>query len=327
MKKTVPAWIIIAALALAATGCGVRPDPGSGTPAVPQTAPPQVAGPGAETPPPQISGPGDASGRMDGECFETVIIMEGMEETVRCEHIRNDTLGFEADYEYERFTRRTGADRERFVSLWGDREDPENYLELTFRAKDAGTVAAAVIEDLSQTYDILQEDRELEHAGSCLYIEASVRKGTNNMADRLQLVYVIPAPGGCLVATEHLAAEAAEGFGRRFSCMLNTLAVFERQGGKTLSDEEALAAVRDHCYAENPDLERIVNAGEYPVYWEIASSEEREIVVLFRSYTGAELRYHIDRATGDTFVTEFIPGITAEEQRTEEEFNIWEYLP
>ena len=38
--------------------------------------------------------------------------------------------------------------------------------------------------------------------------------------------------------------------------------------------------------ASYPDLEEIVSAGEYPVYWEVASSDAEEIVILFRSYTG-----------------------------------------
>lgn len=95
---------------------------------------------------------------------------------------------------------------------------------------------------------------------------------------------------------------------------------------ETLSDEQALSAIIRYCCTNNPALEDIVNAGEYPTYWEIASSDEQEIVVLFRSYTGAQVRYYIDRSTGDTCVTEYVPGITPEEQRTDESFNIRDYL-
>ena len=49
-------------------------------------------------------------------------------------------------------------------------------------------------------------------------------------------------------------------------------------------------------------------------------------MVLFRSYTGAQIRYYIDRATGETYVTEFVPGITAQEQQTEERLNVRDYL-
>lgn len=97
------------------------------------------------------------------------------------------------------------------------------------------------------------------------------------------------------------------------------------QPERRLSDEEALAAIRRYCYESNPDLEDIVNAGEYPVYWEIASSGEDQIVVLFRSYTGALVRYYIDPVTGETCVTEYAPGLSTEEERTGEQLNVWDY--
>ena len=73
-------------------------------------------------------------------------------------------------------------------------------------------------------------------------------------------------------------------------------------------------------------LENIEKEGEYPVYWEVISSDENEIVILFRSYTGAQIRYYIDPVLGDTYVTEFVPQITNEEEKTDEEFNIRDYL-
>lgn len=93
-----------------------------------------------------------------------------------------------------------------------------------------------------------------------------------------------------------------------------------------LSDELLLSAIRSYCFMVNPDLESIVNAGEYPVYWDVESSDEQNAVVLFRSYTGAQKRFYIDRTTGDTYATEFVPGLTPEEERTDESFNIREYL-
>ena len=92
-----------------------------------------------------------------------------------------------------------------------------------------------------------------------------------------------------------------------------------------ITDEQALSAIRNYCYANNPELESIEEDGEYPVYWEIASSDENEIVVLFRSYTGAEIRYYIDPVSGETYVTEFVSGITDEEERTDESFNVKDY--
>ena len=93
-----------------------------------------------------------------------------------------------------------------------------------------------------------------------------------------------------------------------------------------LTDKQAISAIKKYCYISNPDLERIVNAGEYPVDWKVLSSDERKVVVLFRSYTGAQIRYYIDRITGETYVTEFMPGVSSEEERTEESFNVRDYL-
>lgn len=92
-----------------------------------------------------------------------------------------------------------------------------------------------------------------------------------------------------------------------------------------ISDEQAVEAIRNYCYTNIPDLESIADEG-YPVYWEIVSGDNNEVVVLFRSYTGAEERYYIDRATGNATVTEFVPGITDEEVPTDESINVRDYL-
>ncbi len=165
--------------------------------------------------------------RQDGERFEAVIILEGMEETVQYEHIIRGDLGFELDYDYESFERYSDPELERFLSVWDRPENPENFFEVTFSAEDADTVAAAVREALSQTYDLYEETRELNRAGECLYLEASVQKGTNHMADQLQMVYIIPTADGCIVATVHCAAEAAEGFARRCNYMINTISALQ----------------------------------------------------------------------------------------------------
>ncbi|MCR4590542.1 MAG: hypothetical protein K5668_06955 [Lachnospiraceae bacterium] len=93
-----------------------------------------------------------------------------------------------------------------------------------------------------------------------------------------------------------------------------------------ITDEEALSAVRNYCYENNQDLKEIEDKGEYPVYWDIESRDDKEIVVLFRSYTGAQIRYHINPVSGDTSITEFVPGITSEEEETDESFNVRDYL-
>ena len=160
--------------------------------------------------------------RQDGERFETTVILEGMEETVRYEHIVNEALGIEMDYDYEAFARSSYPELECFISVWDGPGTPENFLEVSHREEDADTVAASVKEELSQEYDLLESTRELDRAGECIYIEASVLKGSNTMADELRAVYIIPASDGCFVASAHYAAEAAEGFGRRFRYMLQT---------------------------------------------------------------------------------------------------------
>ena len=265
-------------------------------------------------------------GRQDGERFEEVITLEGMEETVRYEHIRNDAVGIEMDYDYELFARRSGADGELFVSIYDSPANPENCLELTWSPENAETVAASIGEELSREYEIIREAYVLERAGSCIRIDASNGKGNTGTPDRLQTVYIIPAADGCRVASAHCSFESAEGFGRRFSHMLNTLTVIGRSGERTLSDGQALSAVRRYCCAVDPNLEEIVNAGEYEVYWEVASGDARETTVLYRSYTGAQMRFYIDRVTGEAYVTEFVPGITPEEVRTEESLNVWDWV-
>lgn len=224
MKKKTILRTIIAALALvllmtALCGCGGKnntAETSEGTAAAEPVSPSQPA-----------EAPAAEAGRQDGERFEAVIMLEGMEETVHYEHIRNDALGIEMDFDYESFVRRSEGVRECFISAYDDPENPENYLEVTYRGEDADTVAASVNEELSQTYELLTDSRQLDGAGSCTYIEASVLKGTGTMADQLQAVYVIPASDGCRVATAHYAVEGAEGFGRRFDYMLNTLAVID----------------------------------------------------------------------------------------------------
>lgn len=95
---------------------------------------------------------------------------------------------------------------------------------------------------------------------------------------------------------------------------------------KIETDDQALSAIKNYCIANNPELEDMVKSGDYTIYWEIESSKDNQIVVLFRSYTGAELRYYIDSVSGDTYVTEFVKGITDGEQRTEETFNALDYV-
>ena len=118
-------------------------------------------------------------------------------------------------------------DGERFVSHYDNPAAPQNYLEVIFQAQDAETVADSVGAELSQKYDIIREACVLERAGSCIRIDASATKD-GHTPDLLQAVYIIPSGSGCLVAAAHYSFESAEGFGRRFASMLNTLTVLSR---------------------------------------------------------------------------------------------------
>ena len=74
--------------------------------------------------------------REDGERFEAVIILEGMEETVQYEHIVRGDLGFEMDYDYESFERYSDPELESFLSAWDGPGNPENFFEVTFSGED-----------------------------------------------------------------------------------------------------------------------------------------------------------------------------------------------
>ena len=265
-------------------------------------------------------------GREAGERFEAVITIEGMEETIQLEHIRNESAGFEMDFDYESFVRFSDSDRECFVSVYDDPNDPQNYLEVAYCAENAEAVEAAVSAALSKDYAITRETLALDGAGSCVRIDASAAKDGSGTTDVLMDVYIIPAADGCRVATARHIAEGSDGFGIRLAYLVNTLTLMDARGERSMTDEQALTAVRRYCYISNPDLEGIVNDEEYTTFWEIASDSEDQIVVLFRSYTGAEVRYYIDPVSGDTYVTEFVSGITPDEQRTDESINMWEYL-
>ncbi|MCR5676395.1 MAG: hypothetical protein K6G16_11875 [Lachnospiraceae bacterium] len=106
------------------------------------------------------------------------------------------------------------------------------------------------------------------------------------------------------------------------------IARFKHDNGleKKITDEQALSAIRKYCETNNPDLAGIVQDGAYAVYWDVEAGTDFEIVVLFRSYTGAQIRYYIDRLTGDTRVTESVPGITDGEEPSDETLNVWDYL-
>ena len=93
-----------------------------------------------------------------------------------------------------------------------------------------------------------------------------------------------------------------------------------------LTEEQAMEAVKNYLFSVNPDLKKMAESDEYTVYWDSETNDAGEIVVLYRSYTGAQVRYYVDPVSGEAYVTETVPGIIDEEQRTEETLNVRDYL-
>ncbi len=171
---------------------------------------------------------GDGSGRQEGDRFEGVVTVEGMEEAVHYEYIVNETVGIGMGFDYELFERRSSADRECFVSVYDDPKDPENYFEVTYSPEDPETAAASISEELSKEYGVDRGETTLDGAGSCIRIDASADKNGMMTLDELHMVYIIPADDGCRIAWAHYGMESADGFGARFRGMANTIDVIKR---------------------------------------------------------------------------------------------------
>ena len=160
-----------------------------------------------------------------GEHFEGTVPLEGMEQTVHYEAIRNDALGFEMGYDYENFVRHSEADCERFISAWDDPDNPKIYLEITHSSDDAETTAASIAETLSAQYNVSRWEYTLDRAGDCIDLRGELDKEGQMSIWELQMVYIIPADDGCFVAWGHYTQESAEGCGARFRGMMHTFAV------------------------------------------------------------------------------------------------------
>ena len=160
-----------------------------------------------------------------GEHFEGTVPLEGTEQTVHYEAIRNDALGFEMGYDYENFVRHSEADRERFISVWDNPDNPEIYLEITHSSDDAETTAASIAETLSAQYNVSRWEYTLDRAGDCIDLRGELDKEGQMSIWELQMVYIIPADDGCFVAWGHYTQESAEGCGARFRGMMHTFAV------------------------------------------------------------------------------------------------------
>ena len=235
MTKAIAMLVLASVLMLMLSSCGSAQDTTAAPTdpimidTVPQAAPDSESSPAAESSLPETA-PAVESGsytpRQDGERFEDVIILEGIEETVKYEHVKNETLGIELDYDYENFERRSSSSGECFVSRYDNADSPENYLELSYSDEDADAAADSIAASLSQNYEVVKGTRMLNKAGACTSLDASSPKD-NQTPDQMQAGYIIPLGKGCIIATMHYGFEAAEGFGSRFSAIMNTLEIIQ----------------------------------------------------------------------------------------------------
>ncbi|MBR4162108.1 MAG: hypothetical protein IKR11_01215 [Solobacterium sp.] len=110
-------------------------------------------------------------------------------------------------------------------------------------------------------------------------------------------------------------------------CMaLCLLACNTKNQKDALTKEQALEAVKNYCFETNPELKNLTDSETTTIYWDATVNEDQKIVVLYRSYTGAEIRFYIDPVSGETYTTELVPGIIDEEKRTDENLNVRDYL-
>lgn len=94
---------------------------------------------------------------------------------------------------------------------------------------------------------------------------------------------------------------------------------------KPLTDEEALSAFTNYLYFKVKNLQAILDEGKYPCTWGIASSSKNKVMIMYKSHTGALLRYHIDRNSGKTYVTSYSVESNSY-YRTKETLNVRDYI-
>jgi hypothetical protein len=134
----------------------------------------------------------------------------------------------------------------------------------------------------------------------------------------LCMTMLLSACGGSGEDTAHLSEPAVTPIEIAGETSDNTMDV--------ISEEQAYTAVINYCKATDPEFSEESNAEEHTEYWDVSTNEDGVIVVLYRSYTSAQIRYYIQPVTGEAYVTELVPGIIDEEQETGETFNARDYL-
>ena len=93
-----------------------------------------------------------------------------------------------------------------------------------------------------------------------------------------------------------------------------------------ITEDQAYNAVINYNKAIGSGIDEEINSDGYSEYWDVSTNEDGKIVVLYRSYTAAQTFYYVDPVSGETYITELVPGIIDEEQATGETFNVRDYL-
>ncbi|SDZ96217.1 glucan-binding repeat-containing protein [Oribacterium sp. KHPX15] len=96
---------------------------------------------------------------------------------------------------------------------------------------------------------------------------------------------------------------------------------------RKLTNDQACDAFENYLDKEWPQLKEMTERGVNWGWWLMEEdSDENQVVILFRSYTGAYTYYYIDRYTGETlYRCEQLPDGTPIEEPFEK-MNIWDYV-
>ena len=154
-----------------------------------------------------------------------MIVYEGYEEILKFEHVKNEAAGFEMDYEYSRFVRKSDSNGDIFTLNLDGVEEPQYYLEVSYSSEEAEAAAASISEELSKNYSVTLS--ELTEGGKMIN---AVPTEENQELDELQSAYVIPAADGCRVARAHYSYDSSDFFGNLFSMMMDSISAIDRQG-------------------------------------------------------------------------------------------------
>ena len=100
----------------------------------------------------------------------------------------------------------------------------------------------------------------------------------------------------------------------------------DRPSEDRLTEDQAYTAVINYNKSIGSGYDEDINSEGYSEYWDVSTNEDGTIVVLYRSYTAAQIRYYVDPVSGETYITELVPGIKDEEEKTGETFNARDYL-